>query len=228
MPSAADWSPYLAWIMVDFYRYSAGVKGCIAAGIVIASFFVLAEDGIRDATVTGVQTCALPIYLRFPGGGLTPLPTFFKASDVPATFPLSSQRRADFSRFLSAGLFQPFRADGFFGVLTTDPPAGQSIYHSGSVDVIHRFTHGLYLRGNYTFSKTMDDATNELNSSTINPRRPQDARNVSADRGRSLLDFNHKLAISWVYDLPNVRAEKAFMKGILHGWEVSGSYLAQS
>src|SRR5207245_9778041 len=25
-------------------------------------FFVQAEDGIRDATVTGVQTCALPIY----------------------------------------------------------------------------------------------------------------------------------------------------------------------
>src|SRR5207245_3350675 len=26
-----------------------------------------AEDGIRDATVTGVQTCALPIYDRLPG-----------------------------------------------------------------------------------------------------------------------------------------------------------------
>src|SRR5207245_8334140 len=26
-----------------------------------ASFFFQAEDGIRDATVTGVQTCALPI-----------------------------------------------------------------------------------------------------------------------------------------------------------------------
>src|SRR5207245_4031713 len=25
-------------------------------------FFFQAEDGIRDATVTGVQTCALPIY----------------------------------------------------------------------------------------------------------------------------------------------------------------------
>src|SRR2546430_10100951 len=25
-------------------------------------FFVQAEDGIRDLTVTGVQTCALPIY----------------------------------------------------------------------------------------------------------------------------------------------------------------------
>src|SRR5438128_9483067 len=27
-------------------------------------FFFQAEDGIRDATVTGVQTCALPIFLR--------------------------------------------------------------------------------------------------------------------------------------------------------------------
>ena len=27
-------------------------------------FFFQAEDGIRDIGVTGVQTCALPIYLR--------------------------------------------------------------------------------------------------------------------------------------------------------------------
>src|SRR5438270_1324106 len=27
-------------------------------------FFFQAEDGIRDLTVTGVQTCALPIYLE--------------------------------------------------------------------------------------------------------------------------------------------------------------------
>src|SRR5437867_12732794 len=27
-------------------------------------FFFQAEDGIRDRTVTGVQTCALPIWLR--------------------------------------------------------------------------------------------------------------------------------------------------------------------
>src|SRR5260370_22063980 len=28
-------------------------------------FFFQAEDGIRDSSVTGVQTCALPIYPRF-------------------------------------------------------------------------------------------------------------------------------------------------------------------
>src|SRR3712207_9262065 len=32
------------------------------------SFFFQAEDGIRDIGVTGVQTCALPIYVpTFPG-----------------------------------------------------------------------------------------------------------------------------------------------------------------
>src|SRR2546430_12470938 len=30
------------------------------------SFFFQAEDGIRDLTVTGVQTCALPIYSMGP------------------------------------------------------------------------------------------------------------------------------------------------------------------
>src|SRR2546430_14969386 len=32
-------------------------------------FFFQAEDGIRDLTVTGVQTCALPILPIPPGGG---------------------------------------------------------------------------------------------------------------------------------------------------------------
>src|SRR6266576_3079352 len=35
-------------------------------------FFVQAEDGIRDLYVTGVQTCALPIFLRGGGPGLGP------------------------------------------------------------------------------------------------------------------------------------------------------------
>src|SRR5256886_11163960 len=32
----------------------------------IIFFFFQAEDGIRDLTVTGVQTCALPILMAFP------------------------------------------------------------------------------------------------------------------------------------------------------------------
>src|SRR2546430_2915005 len=34
----------------------------IASGVLLFFFFFQAEDGIRDLTVTGVQTCALPIF----------------------------------------------------------------------------------------------------------------------------------------------------------------------
>src|SRR5688572_32399204 len=35
-------------------------------------FFFQAEDGIRDLTVTGVQTCALPILSLFASGKIAP------------------------------------------------------------------------------------------------------------------------------------------------------------
>src|SRR2546429_4963475 len=34
-------------------------------------FFFQAEDGIRDVAVTGVQTCALPIFILVVGDGTT-------------------------------------------------------------------------------------------------------------------------------------------------------------
>src|SRR5437868_9476455 len=36
-------------------------------------FFFQAEDGIRDRNVTGVQTCALPIFFDEPSSGLDPV-----------------------------------------------------------------------------------------------------------------------------------------------------------
>src|SRR5256886_3648697 len=39
-------------------------------------FFFQAEDGIRDLTVTGVQTCALPIYEKIEGDSGTRLSKF--------------------------------------------------------------------------------------------------------------------------------------------------------
>src|SRR5256885_6155933 len=47
---------------------SASTMACLVFSLVIALFFFQAEDGIRDYKVTGVQTCALPIW-----GSLLPL-----------------------------------------------------------------------------------------------------------------------------------------------------------
>src|SRR6266496_5869173 len=40
-------------------------------GVLCFCFFFQAEDGIRDLYVTGVQTCALPIWRRSTSSGIT-------------------------------------------------------------------------------------------------------------------------------------------------------------
>ena len=161
---------------------------------------------------------------RFPGGGLTPLPTYFKTSDVPAAVPVPVDTLANIKAFNNA----PLSVDGFLGVLTTFPPLGSGIYHAVSADFMHRFARGLYFRANYTFSKNIDNATNELFSSFVNPRRSQDGYNFPGERGPSALNVPQKFAMTWVYDLPNVRTENRFLRGAAHGWEISGTYLAES
>jgi len=194
----------------------------------------LFKDTSVEVRYVGTRSISLPVQQRlnsasafdpnFPGGGLAPLPTYFKASDVPATVASPVDTLANFKAFNK----HPLAVDGFLGTVTTFPPRGSGIYHAGSVDFMHRFTKGLYLRTNYTFEKNIDNSTNELFSSFVNPRRAQDGYNFANERGRSVLDLPQKFALTWVYDLPNVKTENRVLGGLAHGWELSGTYLAQS
>src|SRR5256885_7154904 len=50
-----------------------GSKQVDGGGVTVEYFFFQAEDGIRDYKVTGVQTCALPIFLlanEYPAWGV--------------------------------------------------------------------------------------------------------------------------------------------------------------
>src|SRR5256886_8849603 len=51
-------------------------------GDCVIYFFFQAEDGIRDLTVTGVQTCALPIYAQ--QAAIASNAPYFQSADMPA------------------------------------------------------------------------------------------------------------------------------------------------
>jgi hypothetical protein len=99
----------------------------------------------------------------------------------------------------------------------------------GSVRGTRRFSNRLGFTAAYTFSKNIDDSTNELNSSALNPRRSQDAFNVSNERGLSALDIPHRLAISFNYDIPYLfKYESGLMRKIFDGFQINGIFSAQS
>jgi carboxypeptidase family protein/TonB-dependent receptor-like protein len=196
----------------------------------------LFRDSSIEVRYVGTRSLELPGQMRLNsasafdprfaslGGGLTPLPTYLNTSDVPAVVTAPASTALNFDNFNPA----PYSVDGFLGSITTFPPAGTGIYHAVTVDFIHRFAKGLYFRANYSFSRNIDDATNELFSSIVNPRRAQDGYDFGADRGLSALHIPHKFTVTWVYELPNIQTEHAFLRTLAHGWEWSGSYLAES
>mgnify|MGYP006966950611 CR=1 FL=1 len=57
-------------ILIIIFLHRVGTES-VCGELFFSSFFLFfffqAEDGIRDLIVTGVQTCALPICLSFPG-----------------------------------------------------------------------------------------------------------------------------------------------------------------
>ena len=188
----------------------------------------LVRDTSLELRYLGTRGTHLPVQARLNtinafDAGLQPLPTFFRDSDVPATI-VGGLRLSDFESF------DPLRyADqGFLGFVTAFPGSGSSTYHAGSVDFSRRFSRGLLFRANYTLAHNIDDSTNELFSSRVNPRRPQNWANLREDRGRSVLDIRHKVALSWVYDLPRFRAGTDFTSVLANGWQWSGTYLVQS
>jgi hypothetical protein len=156
--------------------------------------------------------------------GATPLPTFFTNAAVPATFAAGTATLAQFQ----AASTRPFITQGFAGSVTGFTNNAENIYHSGSVDLNHRMSHGISFRANYTWAHNIDTGTNELFSSLINPRRAQDGNHVERERGRSVLDIRHKAAISWVYELPKAKTDNGFAKAILNGWQYNGVLLLQS
>jgi hypothetical protein len=187
----------------------------------------------------GTRGLELPIQARLNtqtgfAAGLGALPTYLNTADIPATV-TGGTRLSDWDTFSSNGsdCLEPSRyihgAEGFCGALVTGfPPKASSTYHGASVDFNHRVGHGLTLRANYTFSKNIDTATNELFSTFVDPRRIQDWANPRGSRGLSSLDVPHKLALSWVYEFPKLHSEHSFLNGLANGWQYSGTYLAFS
>src|SRR6267143_4456440 len=69
-------------------------------------FFFQAEDGIRDGTVTGVQTCALPILV---GNGINGPGTWIRDVRIGARYPEGSSPDPHNSGLILAGAMWDFR-----------------------------------------------------------------------------------------------------------------------
>src|SRR5579859_767561 len=112
---------------------------------------------------------------------------------------------------------------------------GDSSYHALQMDLTRRISHGLSLRGVYTWSKTLDDG-DSLNQTTAGnaPGLVSNPFNLAADKGLATFDVTHMASVNVIYELPFGRGRTyasdlaGWKNGFVGGWSVASIITAQS
>jgi len=101
----------------------------------------------------------------------------------------------------------------------------QSWYDAGYVNVRRRYSHGLSLLANYTFSKNLANAP-DFRSPMDESAIPQNNSDLAAEKGPGC-DVRHRFALSGVYSIPAWQREQ-WTKLITQNWQLSTVYQIQS
>ena len=102
-----------------------------------------------------------------------------------------------------------------------------STYNSLQARFQQRLTTGLSVLASYTWSKSIDDASNFF-SSAGDANFPQNSYDVRAERARSDFDLRHRLSLSYSYDLPSGHFDARWLRTLTGGWQTLGILTFQS
>jgi hypothetical protein len=104
--------------------------------------------------------------------------------------------------------------------------SGDSIYHSGQVQLNRSFTHGFLFRAAYTWSKFEDDVSEVFTTDNYSTyamlQYPYPRKKI--DYGQSALDTRNRLVLSYVYQIPVWHPSGAMKiaSAVVNGFQVSG------
>jgi len=125
----------------------------------------------------------------------------------------------------SAGHVVPVIPYSNFGWIEYTDPIGFGNYTGLQAGLTGTFRQGLNLRAAYTYSHALDNAPEELET---NSGDAPNGRNASAWYGNSDFDIRHRVAVSYVYELPFGHGKQMLNSGamawIFGGFRTSGVY----
>ena len=106
----------------------------------------------------------------------------------------------------------------FYAVYFSQPDVNSN-YNALNATLTRRFARGFQIQGNYRFSKSIDQLSNEGPGFVTNQTYPQDNR---TERGPSDFDAKHYFVLSSLYELPFLKNRGDVLGSLLGGWMVTG------
>ncbi|PWT99866.1 MAG: hypothetical protein C5B51_26305 [Terriglobia bacterium] len=103
---------------------------------------------------------------------------------------------------------------------------GWAAYHALTLSARRRLTKGLMFDANWTWSHSIDDASDP--GTTLNETNlPQNVRDLASERASSSFDHRQRLVLSFIYQLPP-RHGRGWMAAVFGYWQLSGNFTAQA
>lgn len=177
----------------------------------VAYLYVHGEHLIRARDVNLPE----PVELTYPVFDGTTFAGEFYSVDSFSTWQLAPSLTCPFPPCIN----EPVRPFAGVGAINVFESAASSVYHGLTVSARRRMTGGLYFRVAYTFGQAIDDNQDAL---VVAPATVQNTFATSQERGRSVTDQRHRLAVSWIYEFKHFGADQPTLRALLNDWRVSG------
>jgi hypothetical protein len=192
-----------------------------------------ANDFTAEVRYVGTRGIHLPAQIQLNKQPVvTPdfyLPTYVTAPSQSVLNALPTTLADINSTYAAGGAIVPaYGAAGFNSTITSYQPWASSTYNGLATQLTKRMSHGLQFIGSYTYSHLIDDATAEVFSTTLAPRRAQNGLDLPADFANSILDRRHRFTLAMVYDLPFFKQGNWFVRNAIGNWEFAPIYTYQS
>jgi Carboxypeptidase regulatory-like domain len=121
------------------------------------------------------------------------------------------------------------RLDPRFDQVNRLDDGGSSTYHSLQLIAKKSFSRGLQFQGSYTWSKSVDDASDFNTTIQANDNSfAQDAFQLAAERAVSNFDIRHRILVTGIWQVPFFRGRKGAAGTLLDGWSFESVNLWQS
>jgi len=121
------------------------------------------------------------------------------------------------------------RLDPRFDQVNYHDDGGSSIYHALQVTLRKAMSHGLQLQASYTWSRSIDDASDYAPTIQANDNSyAQDGSNLRAERAVSNYDIPHRVAITGIWQLPFFPGQRGLWGTLLKGWSWESVNMWQS
>jgi len=117
-----------------------------------------------------------------------------------------------------------------YGNISVENDEAQSVYDGLQVSLNRRFSSGVVLSFNYTYSKEIDDVQDYGLYSTL----PQNMNCISCDRGPGTNDIRHNASFNFLYNLPLGQGHRflgsatGLGRTMASGWQINGLGLIRS